>query len=563
MFLCLLFAIAADQGRTASSAKEPFEIFLANGNTEWDPATGYNSENLITFFSLPDDGEYAFVIPGTWDASRLRVFLTGIESVKIGGRKYHNGDSISLPLNSFFLVKTPGNRPIKMTARKTDGLPVLFISTESKSCDNIHSDKTVREPGTLLMTDPDGGTVYEGELTAVRTRGNETFKFNKKSYQIKLAKSTALIGEGKAKTWILLADAMDRSHIRNTIALDLARYCGAFSFTPQEQSVDLYMNHDYKGTYLLVEKVETDPNRLRIRDLEEEIEDLNQGLEFEELIPEGDTECDYGSRKYYKLPAEPEDFTGGYLVQINKLTRYATEASGFLTNRGCLFTLQEPKYVGEAEMQYISSLFQQIEDALYSEDGVDPASGLHYTDLLDLKSLVNRYLVAEVLDDYDGQCTYFYKDSDSVDTKVYSGPVWDQDNILGVWITQCDPSVIHLTYENSRNYPWNWFTQASRHNGFRREVKETYFSTFRPAIRILLGQEKDPNGILRSVDEYAERVKVSAQMDFFRWENPLQPFYRYYNSATGDTFEKQIRFIKEYLALREYALDSFFLKQVP
>ena len=69
----------------------------------------------------------------------------------------------------------------------------------------------------------------------------------------------------------MLANALDRSQIRSTLGLDLARYCGAFAYTPDTQPVDLYMNNDYKGTYLLTEKVEIAPGRVEIRDLEDMI----------------------------------------------------------------------------------------------------------------------------------------------------------------------------------------------------------------------------------------------------------------------------------------------------
>ena len=139
---------------------------------------------------------------------------------------------------------------------------------------------------------------------------------------------------------------------------------------------------------------------------------------------------------------------------------------------------------------------QQIEDALFSEDGIDPASGLHYTELLDFDTFVNKYLMAEVLDDYDGQFSYFYKDSDAIDPKVYVGPVWDQDNILGVWLPQSDPSTIHLSDESP---------------------------------------------------------------EFFRWPFPISQDMVRFNTATGDSFEKQIAYLKEYLSARLEALDAFFL----
>ena len=64
--------------------------------------------------------------------------------------------------------------------------------------------------------------------------------------------------------------------------------------------------------------------------------------------------------------------------------------------------------------------------------------------------------------------------------------------------------------------------------------------------------------MLRSVDDYADEVRASAQMDFFRWKNPLLPKYHYYNADSGDSFEAQIAYLKNYLTVRLDALDAFF-----
>ena len=549
---CLLGAAAAEPG---AAAAPPWELLLGDGRAEESAA----SERLIRGFALPDGSGTGFVLPGYWDASALRVVLSGIESVRIGGRSCHSGDAIALPTDEKILIQPAGREPITVELRQTGGLPVLFLNTESGSCEAIHADKSYREPGTLLMTDADGGVLYQGELSAIRARGNATFNYEKKPYQIKLAKSAALAGPRKDKTWVLLANILDRTQIRTTLAFDLARCSGAFVYTPYTQPVDLYVNGEYRGSYLLSEKQEESKNRLPITDLEKAVKELNPGLDFAGLPALGDPEYAPGAWKFFELPVLPEDLTGGYLFQINVPRRYATEASAFVTSRGCVFTVQEPKYLSREQTQYLSSLLQQLEDALFSEDGVDPASGRHYTELLDLPSFVNKYLMAELLDDYDGQYSYFYKDADSVDPKIYAGPVWDQDNILGVWLPQSDPEVLHMSADREQIFDWFWFTQAARHEDFMEAAREAYRRTYRPALLILLGREADPQGVLRPIDEYAAQVRVSAETDFFRWPFPFSPELKRYNLDSGDSFDKQIAFLKEYLCVRLDALDAFFL----
>lgn len=557
LLVMVVIGVLALSHLSSKSEKPDYVLYLGNAQNPVSDTSAAGAPDQIRFFASQDNTGFGFVLPGSWDASRLRIYLSGVESVRIGGREYHSSSPVSLTLDRPFNLRPKGCRAIRLTVRQTGGLPVLFIRAESGNSEAIHSDKSIREPGFLQMTDADGGILFEEELSSVRIRGNSTAKCHKKPYQIKLKKAAALIPQREDKTWILLANALDRAQIRNTLALDLARYSGAFAYTPRTQPVDLYLNNEYEGTYLLTEKSETGKNRLAIRDLEKEMEKMNPSLDFDRLEARGGLRCEPGARKYRDIPAVPEDWTGGYLVQLNLPQRYESEECGFVTDRGCPFTMQEPTYTDRGQTDYIASVFQRIEDALYSEDGIDPASGLHFSELLDLSSFVDRYLHAEVLDDFDGQYCYFNKDADAIDPKVYAGPVWDQDNILGVWGRSMDPTVIHIACDPERE--WTWFSRAVQHADCYAAIRERYLRVFRPAVDILLGFGRDPGGILRSVDEYAQEVRQSVQTDYFRWKEPLLESQRQKaNNTIGDTFDDQIAFLKDYLAKRREAMDGFF-----
>ncbi|NLD83922.1 MAG: hypothetical protein GX637_07120 [Clostridiales bacterium] len=552
----LALALCSAQAAVRQKITLTYKMYIGNGKTASKNALKEMPADLILFFSPEYNTRYYFVIPQEWDPDDLRIYFTGAATLNIDGKRYSSGDKISLKLNESVTIKPPKGTQIHLTALQTGGLPTLFIKTKSGSIGKLHADKTYSEPGTLYMTDAQGQVEYDGELTAIRVRGNATLKYDKKPYQIKLKESASLAGMKKDKTYILLANALDRSQIRNTIALDLARYSGAFAYTPAAQSVNLYLNNDFKGTYLLTEKVEIDKSRLRITNLESALEQLNPDLNFSRLKPKGILEYKANAKKSYTIPNEPEDFTGGYLIQSNAETRYATEASGFVTKLGFPFTFQEPKYVTQTQLQYVFPLFQQIENALSSKSGVDPDTGKHYTQLLDLNTFVNRYVLAEVVDDYDGQRCYFYKDSDAVDATVYAGPVWDQDNILGAYERQCGPAEIHIASDTSK--PYYWFTLATRQKDFQDAAIAAYRQIYRPAIDILLGKAEDPRGILKSIDEYAREVRVSGNLDLLRWPSSLRNTYAYINTKTGNDFDEQVNFLKNYLTKRQPALDKAF-----
>ena len=98
-------------------------------------------------------------------------------------------------------------------------------------------------------------------MEAIRGRGNATWLWEKKPYSLTLSKSADLLGMGAAKEWILLTNAPDPTHLRNKIAYDLAAEVGLL-YSPESNWVDLYLNGEYTGLYLLTERNEIHPQRI-------------------------------------------------------------------------------------------------------------------------------------------------------------------------------------------------------------------------------------------------------------------------------------------------------------
>ena len=509
--------------------------------------------DLIRAVSPMGDGRYCAVIPADWDAAALRVYFTEEKTLTVGDRRCRSGDTVAFVLGEPVAV-TPEEGPgMVLSIHQTGGLPVLWMVTESGSDEYIHAAKGNRETGWLRFVETDGRIAYDGALTQIKGRGNSTFNYEKKPYQIKLARRTALAGTAPDKTWVLLANMLDRAEIRNTMALDMARYAGVWRFVPACRSVDVYLNRDYKGTYLLCEKVGIDKGRLDITDLESATKKMNPDVDYEALTPLGPQRYTRGGRRYYLLDREPEDLTGGYLVRWEVGKRFHTEASSFVTNRGATFIPQSPKYCTKHQIDYLADLFNVIERTIYDPTGT--YQGRDYTALIDLTTFAHRYVLAEVVDDYDGQRSNYYKDSDTVDPLVYAGPVWDQDNTWGVALYN-DPSLLHI--HSGSEMPFWWFHQLQKHRTFTEAAEAAYRETYLPAQRILLGEEKDPGGPLRSIDEYAAEVRQSAMCDAVRWPYPLRNAIRNINTETGDDFDAQIDFLKGYITARMPVLNDHF-----
>ena len=98
----------------------------------------------------------------------------------------------------------------------------------------------------------------------MRGRGNWTWNQQKKPYQLTLEKKTDLLGMGKAKNYLLLANVMDASLLRDQVLYDLADDMG-LEYTPDIEPVDVFIDGEYKGSYSLSEKVEVGESRVNIR----------------------------------------------------------------------------------------------------------------------------------------------------------------------------------------------------------------------------------------------------------------------------------------------------------
>ena len=159
--------------------------------------------------------------------------------------------------------------------------------------------------------------------------------------------------------------------------------------------VDLYYDGEYRGNYLLVEKVEIGKGRVDIIDLDELNEVANYGVELENLsIGIGTTEN--GATYTYCIGMKsPDNITGGYLLERDFAVRAIEEICYFYTTRSNYVVVKSPKYASKAEMKYIATLYQEFEDALYN-GGVNPYTGKIYSEYMNLESLVQSYLINEI-----------------------------------------------------------------------------------------------------------------------------------------------------------------------
>lgn len=218
--------------------------------------------------------KYYLFLSGAADADQMRVYFTGVSDITLDGQSLSNGDAFSFSPDTTVKLRAAG-KVYTIEVMQGAQIPALYIQTESGSLKTIEASKANKEKGELLAVDENGNTVYDGALAHIKIRGNMSTRFSKKSYTVKLEKSTNMFGFGKAKKWVLIGNARDKSLLRNQITYSMARYVG-LPCTPDCRQVDLYINREYRGTYLFSDKVQISKANIDIFDLEEATEELNE-----------------------------------------------------------------------------------------------------------------------------------------------------------------------------------------------------------------------------------------------------------------------------------------------
>lgn len=543
MLLLLLLVLASG----AAAAKEPV-LFVSS--------TGEYTPEAIRWNYVDGKGYYLF-LPGNTDPAELWLCFDGAETAELNGTELAGNDTADILLEHNE-ISFNGKKAIPFEVmRGSPNLPVLYITTKTGKMDKINKSRKTKEPGYLLMLDGAGETIYDGNLAHMKLRGNSSANYPKKNYQIKLEKGTDLLGFGKAKRWILTGNWLDRSFIRNQLTYDLADYAG-LRYTPEHCQVELYVNHEYIGLYLFSEKVEINEGRIDVRDLEKETVKLNdKGLSsYKKRTKENRTGSSW---KAFRIPNNPEDITGGYLIEYERQKgRYKAEASGYTTRRNIFLIIKSPEYVSVEQAVYIGTFMQGFENAIFAGDGIDPDTGKHYSAFVDMDSLVLKYMVNEFSQNYDGNISseFFVKPPDSVSTAAFAGPVWDMDNTYGAYAQKYNkdeimsPGGLFIGKASMTRY---WWPNLYKHDDFRLRVKEMWEGKFGRGVRILLGQEEDPEGKLKSLDQYSDDIAASARMNFARY-----PFMKnnWSEISTGSTFDENTAYLKDFIEQRAAYLDG-------
>ena len=537
--LCAVPAFAASTG---------IEVLKINpyGGAEGDMDT-------ISWFS--SSGVYFLFLPADTDPATAKVYFDAAGDVTLDGEAIASGDSAALFTAGTHILSC-GSMTYRLTVCFSANIPAVYLTTESGSLSYIHASKENKEKGNIRIYE-NGELTLDSALKQIKGRGNATWNYEKKPYNIKFKDETSVLGMPNAKKWTLLAGhIMDNTQMKNAFALNFGRLIG-LEETSECRNIDLYVNGSYLGVYLICESVEVGKNRVDIADLESGNEDANPEIEDLETLPQSGVRSEYvpGSMKWIDIPNSPEDISGGYLLEVDYLYRYHAEPSGFISNVGMPIVIGSPEYASKAEVEYISSLWNAAEEALYSETGYN-AAGKHFTECFDLDSLVKCYLVEEFTKDVDSGITSFYFYKKANDDKFYAGPLWDFDHALGSGTTIGDRLTV---YESNTWYANQLYRDSidSACGHFPTFFAQCYrFPAFRTAVAAQwpLAEAAFEETALPSLQTQKDTIRASVAMNHIRWNTYSSTDVAAVMAKSGQDADALISFLSQ----RKAALDKGF-----
>ena len=427
-------------------------------------------------------------------------------------------------------------------------LPVIHLKPE-----NLISGKTKYINTDVVMYDKSAGASGNGwwdskdkGSISVRGRGNSTWGLPKKPFRLKFPEkfSPFDLNHTKAKSWVLLAQDMDKSLIRTHLAFEYSRILftsgqgwhdpKALSFTPCSKFVNVYftgpyydsskkntlsMNGDYLGVYQMSDQMERAAGRIEVDKL-----------------------CKADGSDASKI-------TGGYIIETD-----LHEGKYFSGRKRVKMTYKYPddKDYDPAQYNYITNFINNAEKALYSADYKDPVNG--WRKWFDEKTLADFIIIKEFVGDLDGYTsTYMYKRR-GVD-KLFFGPIWDCDK---GWNN--DKRVPHPEYrplESLMIKAGFWMPSYVDNDWFWRFWSDDTFRAFVNA------RWKSKKAELQAVTEKVltempESMKKAIDANFTVW----QFYYQYSDEANmpAKTYPEEIDRIRTLSTRRAILLDNLFAK---
>ncbi len=444
------------------------------------------------------------------------AYISGIASqTLLKGEKSTQVEAVAAPGYKFVKwsdgEKQAVHKPMTVTESQTvyaifeqtiDSCPVIYITSENG--ERVESDwKTVN--CTISVDNIEKRFLVNEATATIKCRGNASMGWAKKSYTIKFTESQKLggLGEGKSKNWVLVSNHCDQSLLRNHAAFWLQRNMDGIEWASDCRPVDVYLNGDYRGNYMLIEKVTVNEDRVNI--------------------------------------INPKESTDPYADFMVELDNYASKAGEkgivWFTAKGFPYEIRGEDNPSKERCDYVD---QWVTEAYnIACDGTEA----EIRAILDIDSLVDTYLVEEIMKNIDcGWSSFFLYRKDG---KLYFGPGWDFDLAAGN-----DMRLDNGGYENlyagdgrygfSQQNPW-----------FLRLMEKDWFKKVAAARYLELEAEGLFDRLFAELDSVYAICKESFEHNFEKWPIFGQRINQEPNQVMAlDTVDEHYTYLKDWLGNR-------------
>jgi hypothetical protein len=350
--------------------------------------------------------------------------------------------------------------------------------------------------------------ISEGKINAKQTgtiklRGNSSLNSEKKPYLVKLEEKTKILDmPANAKKWVLVPNMYDKSLLRNLLGYEMSFIFG-LKFTPSCRFIDLIVNGNYRGNYMICDKIQVSDERLALSKM--------------------DPSCNQ----------EPE-ITGGYLIE-GQGSKRRTDPSLFKSSKGITFSYEYPDIddITEQQKSYIKNKFDEVEAQIYAGNA----------DNVDLESFARYFLVEDFSGNQDFIFNSFYLFKERADNKFYFGPVWDFD----------------LAFDNAQIlYPTNEKKNFSYKFGLSNGSMNKLISQLLAIPQVLqkvkdtwneMTNTKFTKEIIRNfLNKQIELINESQKLNFMKWD--VLNSRQFMEAATRGSFEAEVNYLKEFVENR-------------
>ncbi len=534
--LCLLAAsAAAEEAIWEEEAESAVAVSALKAEVRAEGAT-------LDVYATSIDGTLWLFLPAFADADELNLSLNG-EAVQWQPAAQENGavcgravcaDGTELPLR---VMRSANVRALFLFSAD----PVEHGRAYIENCER-HVNRTT---GSVTIVSPDGTVDHAGGLRQLRGRGNYTWQREKKPYQFKLEDKADLLLTGdrseRNRTWVLLAETSDGSLLRNRVTMDLALELG-ISETPFSEHVDLYYDGEYRGAYLLTEKVEVGEGRIEVTDYDEMMEIWNgsAGIADMEQLEVGVAQTKYGTDfTYIQGVAEAEDpAVGAFVMEMEHEGNTLSDRCYLRMEDGSVIAAKNPENPSENMMRYVSERLIEARRTLQN-GGVNPDNGRTLSDDFDVEAFARLLLLNELAYNTD---SYYYSSSWFIlpagETRFRPGPAWDFDLAWRYFQKGVNGGGMGVKDQTG------WHTEFYRCPEFMAAMRRIYQEELYPIVTdILLGGQKGT--YLRPLREYADEIAVSRAMNDVLWDCEIYSYHIY-----GDTPAEEVDLLEQFIRER-------------